>query len=234
METKKSDRAPQGADKYVVRFPDGMRDRIAEIAKESGRSMNAEIVQRLGQSFIDPGMRSAAERRKLELVASYSSWCSRLSLDPLSSFSEYANAYDYAINCRDIEELEIISSISSVDVNYLKELYANWIVERPARFPILADANGLAPSIPDDLLGRITIAAKNNHRTISDEIAARLNRTFSLENPASDDIVVTMDQFDKIIEGAIQRALDAAGARIDPVTRELPPRTGPGKPKKTS
>ncbi|WP_025915785.1 Arc family DNA-binding protein [Herminiimonas sp. CN] len=34
-------------DRFIVRFPDGMRDRIAEEAKANGRSMNAEIVQRL-------------------------------------------------------------------------------------------------------------------------------------------------------------------------------------------
>lgn len=39
------------ADKFVVRFPDGMRDRIAEAAKAAGRSMNAEIVARLEASF---------------------------------------------------------------------------------------------------------------------------------------------------------------------------------------
>lgn len=39
------------AEQFVVRFPGGMRDRIAESAKASGRSMNAEIVARLEQSF---------------------------------------------------------------------------------------------------------------------------------------------------------------------------------------
>lgn len=38
------------ADKFVVRFPDGMRDRIAEAAKANNRSMNAEIVARLQSS----------------------------------------------------------------------------------------------------------------------------------------------------------------------------------------
>lgn len=32
-------------EKFVVRFPDGMRDAIAERAKRNGRSMNSEIVQ---------------------------------------------------------------------------------------------------------------------------------------------------------------------------------------------
>ena len=35
------------ADQFVVRLPDGMRDRIAELAKQNNRSMNAEIVKRL-------------------------------------------------------------------------------------------------------------------------------------------------------------------------------------------
>jgi hypothetical protein len=34
-------------DRFIVRLPDGMRDRIAELAKSNNRSMNAEIVQRL-------------------------------------------------------------------------------------------------------------------------------------------------------------------------------------------
>ena len=32
------------ADKYVVRFPDGMRDQIKALAKANRRSMNAEII----------------------------------------------------------------------------------------------------------------------------------------------------------------------------------------------
>lgn len=39
------------ADKYIVRLPDGMRDRIADAAKANNRSMNAEIVARLERSF---------------------------------------------------------------------------------------------------------------------------------------------------------------------------------------
>ena len=32
-------------DKFMLRFPDGMRDSIAERAKVNGRSMNSEIIQ---------------------------------------------------------------------------------------------------------------------------------------------------------------------------------------------
>lgn len=38
-------------DQFVVRFPDGMRDRIREAADASGRSMNAEIITRLEESL---------------------------------------------------------------------------------------------------------------------------------------------------------------------------------------
>lgn len=38
-------------DQFIVRFPDGMRDRIAEVAKANGRSMNSEIIARLKASL---------------------------------------------------------------------------------------------------------------------------------------------------------------------------------------
>ena len=41
----------RNSDKFMLRLPDGMRDAIAEFAKQSGRSMNAEIVYRLQQSI---------------------------------------------------------------------------------------------------------------------------------------------------------------------------------------
>lgn len=35
----------------MLRMPEGMRDRIAESAKANNRSMNAEIISRLQQTF---------------------------------------------------------------------------------------------------------------------------------------------------------------------------------------
>jgi len=40
------------ADKFVIRLPDGMRERIAEVARTHHRSMNSEIIARLEQSLI--------------------------------------------------------------------------------------------------------------------------------------------------------------------------------------
>jgi hypothetical protein len=39
------------SDKFMLRLPAGMRERIAKAAKEGGRSMNTEIVARLQESF---------------------------------------------------------------------------------------------------------------------------------------------------------------------------------------
>jgi hypothetical protein len=46
-------------DKFQLRLPEGMRERIKEAAKESGRSMNAEIVYRLEESFRQPDLLDA-------------------------------------------------------------------------------------------------------------------------------------------------------------------------------
>lgn len=38
-------------DRFIVRLPDGMRDKIRSVAERNGRSMNAEIVARLQRSL---------------------------------------------------------------------------------------------------------------------------------------------------------------------------------------
>lgn len=39
------------ADKFVLRLPQGMRERVADVAREAHRSMNSEIIARLEQSL---------------------------------------------------------------------------------------------------------------------------------------------------------------------------------------
>ena len=51
---KKAVRPPgRGSDQFVLRMPDGMRDKIALAAKARGRSMNSELVDRLEKSMDD-------------------------------------------------------------------------------------------------------------------------------------------------------------------------------------
>lgn len=46
-------RSSRTADKFVVRLPDGMRETIAEVAKDHHRSMNSEIIARLERSLAE-------------------------------------------------------------------------------------------------------------------------------------------------------------------------------------
>ncbi|WP_105693557.1 Arc family DNA-binding protein [Cronobacter dublinensis] len=54
-------------DKFNLRFPDGMREAIAERAKRNGRSMNAEILQII-QDALDTEI-SAIDKSELEGVS---------------------------------------------------------------------------------------------------------------------------------------------------------------------
>jgi len=48
---EKRTKVGRGADQFVVRLPEGMRDKIAAAAEARGRSMNSEIVDRLLKSM---------------------------------------------------------------------------------------------------------------------------------------------------------------------------------------
>lgn len=39
-----TDRKPQSQDKFILRLPDGLRERIKALAQQNKRSMNAEIL----------------------------------------------------------------------------------------------------------------------------------------------------------------------------------------------
>jgi hypothetical protein len=51
----------RGSDQFMVRMPKGMRTALSEAAQSNGRSMNAEIVSRLADSFLEGGTQMSAE-----------------------------------------------------------------------------------------------------------------------------------------------------------------------------
>lgn len=59
-------------DKFMLRMPDGMRDRIKSAADNNGRSMNAEIVQVLDEHYPAPRDRAidAATAAVVKLLTS--------------------------------------------------------------------------------------------------------------------------------------------------------------------
>jgi|GEM_PF-2220727 len=62
------------ADQFVVRFPEGMRDKIAEAAKANNRSMNAEIVARLESSSTGLSVRDHFAAMALAPLIASGSW----------------------------------------------------------------------------------------------------------------------------------------------------------------
>ncbi|MEN3793363.1 Arc family DNA-binding protein [Fulvimarina sp. MAC3] len=61
-----SKKPTQPQDKYVLRLPDGMRDRIKAAADANNRSMNAEIVALLDQFYPEPQPEMSAPMREIE------------------------------------------------------------------------------------------------------------------------------------------------------------------------
>lgn len=56
-------------DKFMLRLPDGMREQLKEVAHESGRSLNSEIVHRLSNSLGNPNLADLGINLGVELDA---------------------------------------------------------------------------------------------------------------------------------------------------------------------
>jgi Arc-like DNA binding domain len=53
MARKDPKRPGRGSDQFVLRMPDGLRTKIARLAKANGRSMNSELIDRIEKSLTD-------------------------------------------------------------------------------------------------------------------------------------------------------------------------------------
>lgn len=65
-----SEKQVRDYDKFMLRFPDGMRDAVAERAKENGRSMNSEIIDMINNALYLPSIGQDAIDYMLELANS--------------------------------------------------------------------------------------------------------------------------------------------------------------------
>lgn len=78
---------PNFVERFTVRMPDGMRDAIAERAKENGRSMNSEIVDILAKSLSSSSLSDEELVYMLEMATedniSFLSEEDRLHVEPL-------------------------------------------------------------------------------------------------------------------------------------------------------
>lgn len=103
-------------DKFNLRFPDGMRDAIAERAKQNGRSMNSEIVARLNATlqhdsslgsptgFMDVAEFLEASRKRVDALESMLS--KGVTLD-----EETAKSITYALE----RATEILKKVDSIE-----------------------------------------------------------------------------------------------------------------------
>jgi len=78
----------RGSEQAMIRLPDGMRDQLKALAEQNGRSMNAEIVDRLEKS-LDP---QGAINELISLVGDQSSELKALQTSPIGSVLEMQKA----------------------------------------------------------------------------------------------------------------------------------------------
>lgn len=111
-----------------------LRAALEESARESGRSLNAEIAYRLEESLrpTKPAQQ-AAERRKLELVMAYLDWCQAKGESPDKSYTEFCDFYNDPE--REHSAVPNIQGIPCITPDYLSELHGVWYLEREARYP---------------------------------------------------------------------------------------------------
>lgn len=126
------------------RIPYELYETLKEEAELNNRSINAELVQALQDNF-KPQLWKQSERRKLELLNEYVQWCNRKGKNHRESESEFRERYlaSYEGCCVTHTGLEDgispVSGVADFDPMHLGQMYGIWLVERPIRFPILAD-----------------------------------------------------------------------------------------------
>lgn len=75
----------QPQDKYVIRMPDGLRERIKTYADRNGRSMNAEIIRVLEREFPEPLPLDRQIESLIDLVQLLRDGSARESVEKLSN-----------------------------------------------------------------------------------------------------------------------------------------------------
>jgi len=91
---------------YIIRFPNGMRDRLKQAAADNNRSMNAELVDRLEKSF------AADERAR----------GSNAYLSDLILRSEESTGPVKMLNSNELENAEIRHAIMTATLRAVEEV----------------------------------------------------------------------------------------------------------------
>lgn len=120
----------RGSDQFVVRFPPGMRELVREAAEGSGRSMNAEILARLDQTFsawpvvtVHPAIVERAQRYpddvrrgfEVALTAQAERMAEQYFPSELASLAELVRAFDaFSITVPDDKRAKIREALQAL------------------------------------------------------------------------------------------------------------------------
>lgn len=197
-------------DKFMLRFPEGMRDRVRTSAEVSGRSMNAEIVQRLKQSFVED------ESDALKLNLPYDLWNSLMTDAAVNEmgmddraiqilYASYDENAEYSTSLAKVEKLvdenadmsELISHMKAKeDADFL--LYYSKVVQLAQFAKTVLAARNDVPAHIAEIAQDVAKLADAEMATLHDrhddamfkkrlvEHSRKLNREI-LENQGSDD-----------------------------------------------
>lgn len=126
-------RMKQTDPQFKLRLPTDLKQLVEEAAKANNRSMNAEIVARLQDSFT-LSMQNAPEPRKVELLTEYDRWMLEEGHKEgrRGSYKRFAELYNGGDP--DGEHVDFVADIDQVDYNYLKELALAWHFYIPPQY----------------------------------------------------------------------------------------------------
>lgn len=104
-------------ERFTVRMPDGMRDAIAERARDNGRSMNSEIVQILDNA-LNGGITSVIDEAFLNVFHQVG----HSRYQTLEEFNDVNEKVDWLMG-ESMERLDNISRIVRILIEAKKDLY---------------------------------------------------------------------------------------------------------------
>lgn len=100
-------------DQFVLRFPDGLRDRVKEKAEANGRSMNAEIVAAIESAIDMPDLNASDLRRMLDEERAMSARTETMMETQFELLSDYKGILKTA-NAQNSQQASIIRSLCSI------------------------------------------------------------------------------------------------------------------------
>lgn len=169
--------ASRKLDQYIVRFPDGMRDRLKEAAAENKRSLNAEIIARLSEfeslDLRGESLPAYVDRLKAELDAALEE---KHRMRQLGWDKANAGVSDAEMEARRALQLALDTLEASVTEQRQTVLQGRYMLSQIRLMRGLLDRVAKSDgTIPSDLLGMIRILThEGQNLDPADEAVANL------------------------------------------------------------